>query len=84
MIAGLVARGDKFSPQALVVSPCGRRVAFVGPTEFTVTIADSMGLDEVACFMFRKYMYSIFLFFFFLLLAFYLLSHIFLESTISS
>lgn len=47
VIAGLVARGDKFSPQALVVSPCGRRVAFVGPTDFTVTIADAMGLDEL-------------------------------------
>ncbi|GFO23378.1 WD repeat-containing protein 90 [Plakobranchus ocellatus] len=47
VIAGLVARGDKYSPQALVVSPCGRRVAFVGPTEFTVTVADAMGLDEL-------------------------------------
>ncbi|RUS87769.1 hypothetical protein EGW08_004515 [Elysia chlorotica] len=47
VIAGLVARGDKFAPQALVVSPCGRRVAFVGPTDFTVTIADAMGLDEL-------------------------------------
>ena len=47
MIAGLVARGEGFGPQALAVSPCGRRVAFVGPSEYTVTVADAKCLDEV-------------------------------------
>lgn len=47
MITGLVARGNQFGPQALALSPCGRRVAFVGPTEFTVTVADARCLDEV-------------------------------------
>lgn len=47
MVAGLVARGEKYGPQALAVSPCGRRVAFVGPTDLTVTVADAKCLDEV-------------------------------------
>ncbi|BFZ03507.1 hypothetical protein BsWGS_06545 [Bradybaena similaris] len=47
VITGLVARGNQFGPQALALSPCGRRVAFVGPTEFTVTVADARCLDEL-------------------------------------
>lgn len=47
VLAGLVARGKQFGPQALSLSPCGRRIAFVGPTEFTVTVADARCLDEV-------------------------------------
>ncbi|KAK7003519.1 WD repeat-containing protein 90 [Biomphalaria glabrata] len=47
VIAGLVAKGNKYGPQALAVSSCGRRVAFVGPTELTVTVADAKCLDEL-------------------------------------
>ncbi|XP_035829418.1 WD repeat-containing protein 90 [Aplysia californica] len=47
VIAGLVARGEGFGPQALAVSPCGRRVAFIGPSQYTVTIADAKCLDEL-------------------------------------
>ncbi|KAH9513092.1 WD repeat-containing protein 90 [Bulinus truncatus] len=47
VVAGLVAKGTKFGPQALAVSPCGRRVAFIGPTEFIVTVADARCLDEL-------------------------------------
>ncbi|CAL1536659.1 unnamed protein product [Lymnaea stagnalis] len=47
VVAGLVARGDKFGPQALAVSSCSRRVAFVDPTELTVTVADAKCLDEL-------------------------------------
>jgi hypothetical protein len=47
VIAGLVAKGNKFGPQALAVSACGSRVAFVGPTDLIVTVADAKCLDEV-------------------------------------
>lgn len=36
-----------YGPQSLSVSQDGRRVAFVGPNEFTVTISSASTLDEL-------------------------------------
>ena len=47
MLTNTVARGDHRAPQALAVSPDGQHVAFVGPTEFTVTVVSGTSLDEV-------------------------------------
>ncbi|CAH1794798.1 unnamed protein product [Owenia fusiformis] len=41
------ARGEIFGPDALAVSPDGRQVAFVGPSEFTVSVVNSKTLDEM-------------------------------------
>lgn len=42
-----IARGEKRAPNALTVSADGKYVAFVGPTEFTVSVCDGRSLDEV-------------------------------------
>ena len=47
VLTNTVARGDHRAPQALTVSPDGQHVAFVGPTEFTVTVVSGSSLDEV-------------------------------------
>ena len=47
VLANTVARDEKFGPDGLSVSPDGRFVAFVGPTEFTVSVVDAKTLDEV-------------------------------------
>ena len=47
VLTNTVARGDHRAPQALTVSPDGQHVAFVGPTEFTVTAVSGSSLDEV-------------------------------------
>lgn len=43
----MVARGTEHAPDALKVSSDSRCLAFVGPTEYVVTIADARSLDEV-------------------------------------
>lgn len=48
-LGNVVARGSERAPDALTVSSDSRRLAFVGPTEYIVTIADSRTLDEVSC-----------------------------------
>lgn len=42
-----MARGTDRGPDALAVSADSKRLAFVGPTEYTVTVADTRSLDEV-------------------------------------
>ena len=42
-----IARGDKYGPRSIAVSPDSRRVAFVGPTEYTVTVVAAATLDEL-------------------------------------
>lgn len=46
-LGNAVARGIKRAPDALTVSSDGRCLAFVGPSEYIVTIADASCLDEV-------------------------------------
>lgn len=43
----MTARGDKFGPDALSCSEDGRHIAFVGPSEFAVTVVNGKNLDEV-------------------------------------
>ncbi|KAM3592554.1 uncharacterized protein V6R79_021158 [Siganus canaliculatus] len=43
----VVAKGTERAPDALTVSSDSRCLAFVGPTEYIVTIADSRSLDEL-------------------------------------
>jgi hypothetical protein len=50
LLGNTVARGERYCPDAMAVSPDGRRVAFIGPSEYTVTIVDSKSLDEVSGF----------------------------------
>lgn len=47
LLANTVARGERRGPEALSVSPDGRRMAFIGPSEFIVSVVDSKSLDEV-------------------------------------
>lgn len=47
VLPNTVARGTHFMPDSLAMSPCGRKLAFVGPSDFTVTVVDSWYLSEV-------------------------------------
>ena len=48
VLGNTIARGESRRPNALTVSPNGRRIAFVGPTEFTISVCDARSLDEVS------------------------------------
>ena len=48
LLGNTVARGDLQAPDALTVSPDGQRVAFVGPTNFTISVVDGRSLDEAS------------------------------------
>lgn len=45
----MVARGTERAPDTLTVSSDSRCLAFVGPSEYIVTIAEARSLDEVSC-----------------------------------
>lgn len=47
MLAHAVAPGARYGPDALSPSPDARALAFVGPTEFTVSVVSAGSLDEV-------------------------------------
>ncbi|XP_036937578.1 WD repeat-containing protein 90 isoform X2 [Acanthopagrus latus] len=47
VVCNAVARGTERTPDALAVSSDSRCLAFVGPSEYIVTIADSRSLDEL-------------------------------------
>ncbi|XP_013393033.1 WD repeat-containing protein 90-like [Lingula anatina] len=47
LLGNTIARGEKFGPDAIAVAPEGRRIAFIGPTEFTISVLDARTLDEV-------------------------------------
>uniref|UniRef100_A0A3B4T9G9 WD repeat domain 90 n=1 Tax=Seriola dumerili TaxID=41447 RepID=A0A3B4T9G9_SERDU len=46
-VLNVVARGTERAPDALTVSSDSRCLAFVGPSEYIVTIADARSLDEL-------------------------------------
>uniref|UniRef100_A0A667XPV8 WD repeat domain 90 n=1 Tax=Myripristis murdjan TaxID=586833 RepID=A0A667XPV8_9TELE len=46
-VGNVVARGTERAPDALTVSSDSRCLAFVGPSEYIVTIADARSLDEL-------------------------------------
>ena len=48
LLGNTVARGEVHGPDALTVSPDGLKVAFVGPSDFTVSVVDGRSLDEVS------------------------------------
>ena len=47
LLGNMVVKGDRYGPDALAMSGDGKHVAFVGPSEFTVTVVDARSLDEV-------------------------------------
>ena len=47
LLGNTVAKGTVFGPQALALSEDGKRLAFIGPLEFTITVLDASSLDEV-------------------------------------
>ena len=47
LLANTVVRTERLGPEAIAVSPDGRRVAFIGPSEFTVCVVDAKSLSEV-------------------------------------
>ncbi|XP_060777132.1 WD repeat-containing protein 90 isoform X2 [Neoarius graeffei] len=47
VLGNTVARGTNRGPDALAVSSDSKRLAFVGPTEYIVTIMDAHSLDEL-------------------------------------
>ncbi|XP_030610813.1 WD repeat-containing protein 90 isoform X2 [Archocentrus centrarchus] len=47
VVCNMVARGTEHAPDALAVSSDSRCLAFVGPSEYIVTIADAQTLDEL-------------------------------------
>lgn len=47
LLTNTVARGDARSPNTLTISDNGRHMAFVGPTDFTISVVDAKSLDEV-------------------------------------
>jgi WD40 repeat protein len=47
LLGNTVAKGESHGPHALAISPDGGRVAFVGPTDFTISVVDGRSLDEV-------------------------------------
>ena len=47
MLPNTVVMGGKFGPHVLSVSEDSLRLAFIGPSEYTVTVANARSLDEV-------------------------------------
>ncbi|XP_056285490.1 WD repeat-containing protein 90 isoform X2 [Pseudoliparis swirei] len=47
VVCNVLARGTERAPDALAVSSDSRCLAFIGPSEFIVTIADAQSLDEL-------------------------------------
>ncbi|XP_018426891.1 PREDICTED: WD repeat-containing protein 90 [Nanorana parkeri] len=47
VLGNVVCKNSERGPQALCLSKDGRLLAFVGPTEYTVTIMDARSLDEL-------------------------------------
>jgi WD40 repeat protein len=47
LLGNTVARGDSRGLQALTISEDGRHLAFVGPTDLTISVVDAKSLDEV-------------------------------------
>jgi len=47
LLGNTVARGDNRGGQGLTVSEDGQHLAFVGPTDLTISIVHAKSLDEV-------------------------------------
>jgi len=86
LLTSAVARGDTRSPNTLTVSGDGRHLAFVGPTDFTITVVDAKSLDEVqncffhCCFLALHFCRSMNLYYMFVVVSNELLLHPFMPS----
>lgn len=58
LLANTVVRTDRLGPEAIAVSPDGRRVAFIGPSEFTVCVVDAKSLSEVSWILLFKFKHT--------------------------
>ena len=58
ILSNTVVMGGKFGPHVLSVSEDSLRLAFIGPTEYTVSVANARSLDEVI-FFFLKVTYDL-------------------------
>lgn len=47
MLPNTVVMGGKFGPHVLSVSEDSLKLAYIGPSEFTVTVSNARSLDEV-------------------------------------
>ena len=47
VMGNTVAKGEKYGPRAISLNEDGSRLAFIGPSEFTITVLDAATLDEV-------------------------------------
>jgi len=54
MLLDMTPRGKDMGPNALSISVDGRKLAFIGPTEYTVCVVDARSLDEVQIKLFFK------------------------------
>lgn len=48
VLPNTVVMGGKFGPHVLSVSEDSLRLAFIGPSEYTLTVANARSLDEVS------------------------------------
>ena len=47
LLGNTVAQGEGKGPNSIAVCPGGKYVAFVGPSDFTVSVVEGRSLDEV-------------------------------------
>ena len=48
VLANVVVKGEEFGPKALSLSDDGKRLLFVGPLPYTITVVDTTTLNEVS------------------------------------
>jgi hypothetical protein len=48
MLLDMTPRNEDLGPNALSVSHDSKRLAFIGPSEYTVCVVDARSLDEVS------------------------------------
>ena len=59
MLPNTVAAGAKFGSHILSVSEDSLKLAFIGPSEYTVTVANARSLDEVRLISFFSVSYHV-------------------------
>lgn len=59
MLPNTVAAGAKFGSHVLSVSEDSLKLAFIGPSEYTVTVANARSLDEVRLISFFSVSYHV-------------------------
>lgn len=47
VMGNTVVKGERYGPRALTLNVDGSRLAFIGPSEFTITVLDAKTLHEV-------------------------------------